>query len=469
MSDSAENSVPAYGLQAGHSGHGSGVGTRSVCPVCLRTINAQLRKKGDSVYLAKYCPEHGGFEAVVWRGTPHFADWSRPKIPSSPKFCFTRVDKGCPHDCGLCPEHGQHTCTALLEITQRCNLRCPICFADAGQYSDKDPDMERIGFWYDRVLQASGTCNIQLSGGEPTVRDDLPAIIAMGREKGFGFIQLNTNGLRLAREQGYAESLQRAGLSSVFLQFDGVDDAPYRTLRGAPLWGDKRRAVERCGEVGLGVVLVPTVKPGVNDHALGAILDFALEAGAHVRGVHFQPVSYFGRFDHPPKDEDRITLPEIMRGLEEQSRGLVSTTDFAPPGCEHSLCSFHGNYLRTADGTLMAMSQKRSCCAPPQPVVAAEGARKSIGYTARQWSSAAPCSCERPDAGKSHSLEHFADQARAWMFSVSAMAFQDAWNLNLDRLKGCCIHVVSPDGRLVPFCAYNLTAADGTPLYRGRL
>lgn len=459
-SDRQGQAASGFGSVAGHSGHGSGHGTWSVCPVCLRRVPAQRRRKGNDICLAKHCPEHGSFEAVIWRGKPDFADWVRPKTPSRPVGCFTEVALGCPFDCGLCPDHGQHTCTALLEITQRCNLGCPVCFADAGR--GPEPDLATIRFWYERARQGGGRCNIQLSGGEPTVREDLPEIIALGRKLNFDFIQLNSNGLKLA-EDGYAHRLREAGLASVFLQFDGLDDAIHQRLRGRPLAEIKRRAVERCAEAGLGVVLVPTVVPGINDRALGDILRFALSAGPLVRGVHFQPISYFGRYPEPPADADRVTLPEIMRLLEEQTRGLVRTEHFRPPGCEHALCSFHGNFLRAADGALLPLTKSGGACCP-QP--AAEGARQSIAYTARQWAGIGKCACEAPTGIPR--LEDFADQARTWLFSISAMAFQDAWTLDLERLKGCCIHVVAPDGRLVPFCAYNLTSAEGRPLYRGQ-
>lgn len=461
------NMQPFSALQRGH---GSGHGTESVCPVCLKRIPARKIRRGDDVVLAKQCPEHGDFEAVVWRGRrPSFADWTNAKTPSYPERPRTQVRDGCPYDCGLCPEHQQHTCTALLEITSRCDLGCPVCFASSGEPERSDPNLATIRGWFDRVREDGGECNVQLSGGEPTMRDDLPEIIAMGRERCFGFIQLNTNGLRLAREADYARKLKNAGLSSVFLQFDGVRDATHLALRGRPLNSAKRRAVDNCLEAGLGVVLVPTVVPGVNDEALGDILSFALKAGPLLRGVHFQPVSYFGRYPAPPADENRITLPEIMAALERQTGGLVRVEHFSPPGCEHALCSFHGAFLRTADGGLRpAREAKRSCCASAnliEPRPAAEGARKSIGYTARQW--AAP-SCSRQTEKPSDSLSMFLEQAQTWSFSISAMAFQDAWTLDLARLKECCIHVLSPDGRLVPFCAYNLTASDGRPLYRRR-
>ena len=445
-------------------GHGAGGGTQSLCPVCLKRIHAQLVKWGKHVYMVKQCPEHGEFRTLIWRGDViDYADWSRPKIPSQPLHCHTQVsDAQCPFDCGLCPEHRQHTCTALLEITQRCDLRCPVCFADAGKAVQADPDLKQIDYWFARVMEAGGKCNIQLSGGEPTQRDDLPEIIGLGLQHGFEFLQINTNGVRLAKNPDYARKLFDAGLKSVFLQFDGVSDATYRALRGADLWDLKQRALEHCGQAGLGVVLVPTLVPGVNVREIGDIVRFGVAAGCHVRGVHFQPISYFGRFPAPPADEDRITLPDVMAELEKQCDGMVLVKDFAPPGCEHSLCSFHGNYLRTPEGGLRALSGKsgNKCCGAP--IVAAEGAAKSKDYTARQWAGPEPCSCNTP----SKSLEGFLDQVKTWTFSLSAMAFQDVWNLDLNRLKGCCIHEVHPDGRLVPFCAYNLTSASGKSLYR---
>ncbi len=451
--------------------------TGSLCPECLRAIPASRVREGDTVYLEKRCPEHGHFRTPVWRGEPAFDTWFRPKTPSFPDKHHQPSSRGCPFDCGLCPGHGQHTCTALLEVTSRCDLRCPVCFAGAGDAPAQDPPLSRISFWFDQVLAASGTCNIQLSGGEPTMRDDLPDIVALGRRKGFAFIQLNTNGLRLASDEPYARKLKEAGLSSVFLQFDGTNDAIYRQLRGAELLDAKRRAVERCRALGIGVVLVPTVVPGINAEDLGNIVAFALAAGPTVRGVHFQPISYFGRYGRDPEDGGRITLPEIMRGLQSQTKGLLRVTDFLPPGCEHALCSFHGNYLRLPGGGLRPVTgTSGDCCTSShkQPLqrspAAKEGADKAKAFVAKQW--AAPTTLQTPgDAPggeEQGDFDRFIEQARTGLFSVSAMCFQDAWTLDLERLQGCCIHCVSPDGRLIPFCAYNLTSALGQALHRGR-
>jgi uncharacterized radical SAM superfamily Fe-S cluster-containing enzyme len=443
--------------------------TESVCPVCLRRIPAQRMAYGDDVYLHKSCPEHGSFQTVLWRGRPDYLSWARPKIPAYPKRPFTTVDQGCPFDCGLCPEHRQQTCTALLEVTQRCNLHCPVCFADAGGSPAQDPSLEVVADWYRRLLEAGGPYNIQLSGGEPTVRDDLPGIVALGRSLGFEFIQINTNGLRLATDPAYVKTLKEAGLSSVFLQFDGTEEKIYRQLRGVKLLSKKTAAIECCTIYGLGVILVPTLVPGVNTDNIGQIIDFALRHVPTVRGVHFQPVSYFGRYPQPPTDAERLTIPEIIRALDRQTDGLVQARHFKPPGCENAWCSFHGNFVVMPEGRLIPWTKHQpvSCCC--QPESAAEGAAKARHFVSKFWTGPEVIPLVAADSGPSlGGWDDLLARARTHAFSISGMAFQDAWNLDLERLRDCCIHTVSPDGRLIPFCAYNLTNQAGQPLYRNR-
>lgn len=491
--------------------------TESVCPVCLGRIPARRVRVGDEIFLEKACPEHGGFRTPIWRGGPAFETWVRPKTPAHPANPFTAVERGCPYDCGLCAEHRQHTCCVLFELTQRCDLGCPLCFASAGPPAskDSDPGLETIEGWYRRLLEAGGPYNIQLSGGEPCLRDDLPEIIRLGRRLGFSFFQLNTNGLRLARDPGYLSALVEAGLSTVFLQFDGVSDDVYQSLRGRALLQQKMRAVENCLQAGVGVMLVPTLVPGVNDGQVGAIIGFALERMPGVRGVHFQPVSYFGRYpagaaELPPAgpaDAQRLTLPEVMQRIEAQSGGRIRAENFRPPGGENALCSFHGNFVVMPDGSLHALTRHNpsACCGPVQsesaccepvpaesaccgpvetqsaccePVQAesaccepedgATGAARSRQFVARAWAAPQPAQAlpvlNGPSFGE---WDVFLQRARTHTFCLSGMAFQDAWNLDLERLKDCYIHVMSPDGRLVPFCAYNLTSHCGQALYRG--
>ncbi len=436
--------------------------TEALCPVCLRRLPARRERRGREVWLTRVCPEHGPAEAVIWRGEPEFESWRRPKIPSAPLVAEARAEWGCPFDCGLCPEHGQHTCTAVVEVTQRCDLRCPVCYASSGEAFGPDPTSAALAARLADLRRIAGACNVQLSGGEPTSRDDLPEIIAAARAQGFGLVQLNTNGLRLAHEPGYAGRLVQAGLQSVFLQFDGPDEACI-ALRGRPLLVEKLAALDACADAGLGVVLVPTLLRGVNDHALGDILRLALSRIPTVRGVHFQPASTFGRFPDARDEASRLTLPEVLTLLVTQSNGTLRAEDFHPPGCEHERCSFSSRFT-VDDGGNLAPVTEGGCCSPG-PLPAAEGARLAKSAVARQWAAApAPSSTPPQD-----DFERFLAQCGAdKRFSISCMAFQDVWTLELERVRGCCIHTQAADGRLVPFCLYNLTATDGSTLYRER-
>ncbi len=432
--------------------------TTSVCPVCLRRIPAEKVVGADgNIYMEKECFEHGHFRTLLWEGDLEgYRAWAqgdsgRKVLPVRAK----EVEKGCPYDCGLCQNHERDGCCVLLELTNRCNLKCPVCFASAGEQKPRDLSLEEIGKQYDFLMTHGGPFNIQLSGGEPTVREDLDKIIALGREKGFTFFQLNTNGLRLANEPGYARHLAKAGVSTVFLQFDGLDDEIYRTLRGADLTATKLRALENCREAGLPVVLVPTVAPGVNDQALGDILRFALEHAPHVRGVHIQPISYFGRcgLEAP---ERRLTIPAVLRRIEEQTGGLMQVTDFGGGGAESPYCSFHASFLRREDGTLKALPRRRSqCCC-----VKSSDARD---YVSQQWSGKA-AGCDGDES--TSALDEFLQKTVERTFTVSGMVFQDAYNLDLDRLRRCYICEVDSENGMVPFCAYNLTDIHGRSLYR---
>lgn len=439
--------------------------TESICPVCFKKISAKKVKYNNEVYLEKHCLEHGSFKTLIWEGEPSMESWMRKKVPAFPKEPHTKADKGCPFDCGLCEEHRQHTCTALIEVTQRCNLKCKFCFASAGNNS-KDINMEDIRFLYNSVLKASGNCNIQISGGEPTVRDDLADIIKLGVDLGFKFIQVNTNGIRIAEDLNYVRKLKEAGLNSIFLQFDGTEDEIYMKLRGTDLLDYKIKAIENCKKCNIGVVLVPTLVADVNLNDIGNIIDFALERVPTVRGVHFQPVSYFGRFPSSPDNLKRITIPKILRLIEEQTRGMIKKESFKPPGCENSFCSFHGNFIYKGKGELITItSNKSSCCGPIEK--AEIGAEKSKNFTARNWNGIkASSKVVRLSEGKAMSWDDIIYNIRNFSFSVSGMAFQDAWNFDIERLKDCCIHIVSPEGKLIPFCAYNVTDCNGNYMYR---
>ena len=427
--------------------------TKSVCPVCLRTIDAEKAVGDDGyIYLTKACPEHGSFETLIWEGCiVDYLKWgSAPGGGNAPDRTVP-VKDGCPRDCGLCEEHESAGCCVLLELTKRCNLRCPVCFASAGEGS-VEPALSEISALYDMLMERGGPFNIQLSGGEPTLRDDLPEIVRLGRSKGFSFFQLNTNGLRLADEPGYAHMLREAGVSCAFLQFDGLRDSTYEALRGRALLDTKLRAIDSCAAAGLPVVLVPTLVPGINVSEIGEMLRFALSRAPQVRGVHFQPVSYFGRCELK-EPETRLTIPRILREIEAQTDGAMKEADFVGGGAESAYCSFHASYKRLPGGALQALPRRRSHCCGTKSCDARD-------FVAGRWGAQ-----EHADAGED-AFDRFLREANERVFTVSGMAFQDAYNLDLKRLRRCYINEADPERGMVPFCAYNLTSRDGKYLYR---
>ena len=471
--------------------------TYSVCPVCLKRIPAARVRREGGIYLEKTCPEHGDFSSIIWRDKLDFNWWRGER-----REVGENENLNCPAGCGLCPDHLRGTCCTLLEITDRCNMNCTFCFAEPD--GKADPPLEEVERWIDDLTDPGNTL-LQLSGGEPTVRDDLPAIVAYAKRAGCKYVQLNSNGVRLAEDEAFVRKLADAGLSFVFMQFDGVTDQVYEALRRQPMLDIKKRAIENCGKYGIGVTLVPVIVPGVNVDQIGAIIRFAVERSPVVRGVHFQPVSYFGRVPELPKDEDRFTLDELMAEAVAQSGGLFAMENLAPSCCDHPMCGFHVDFIVMPDGTLYALTKDTAphgeseggCCCGPDP------AAKNREFVGRRWErrdvrgadvsepeavgcccgadagepEAGVCCCETgtnepelsgcccgADTGEPcgespldmTNMEVFLDRAKSHGFTITSMAFQDAGNLDIERLRQCSLHVYK-DGKHIPFCAYYLS------------
>ncbi len=434
--------------------------TISLCPVCLKTIPAARREQNGAIYLQKTCPNHGNFKTLIWRqNAAHYTDWAKGSIRGSGAISNnTAIDQGCPYDCGLCPEHLTRACAAVMEVTGNCNLACPVCFAGAEKSQHPDPGMEDIRGMYRTILDGVGICTVQLSGGEPTLRDDLPEIAAMGRNMGFKHILVNTNGIRIARELEYLQRLKDSGAGTIYLQFDGVSDDVYRATRGQNLYDVKTRAVANCSLINIGVVLVPTIIPGVNDRQIGDIVRFAKEWMPIIKGIHFQPVSYLGRFPHAPRDEDRITIPDIIRELEKQTGGEIKINDIAPRQVEEAHCGFSGIFILTGEGKLSALSSYRRGEVDSERTAGEIPEEATRNFMARHWQ-IDDCCCQTGDRND------LIEQLLHYNLTISGMPFQDVWNMDMDRLRSCCIQVVTPDRKIIPFCAYYLTGANGQRLY----
>ncbi len=462
--------------------------TWSLCPVCLKRVPAERVRQGRMIFLEKECPEHGAFSTVIWRG---YYDFARRAASSGELFT---AEPECPDRCGLCDDHQQKTCCTLLNVTDNCNLGCLFCLADQRNGST-DPPLERVKESLERLV-VKGRTLVQLSGGEPATRDDLPDIVAAARKAGARYVQLNSNGIRLGEEPDYVKRLADAGLSFLFLQYDGTDDQINLKLRGRSLIEIKQQAISNCADHGIGVTLVQTLVRGVNLNNIGELIRYAVTASPAVRGIHFQPVSYFGRIPAMPDDNDRITMDELLCEIERQTGGMVGADYLRPSCCDHPLCKFHGDFVVTPDNNLMPLHKEpaagiASCavqppgalsfaepapgkhpsadpasgntsCAEPAATadmdnrrlqVAADRNREFIG---RRWSRPQGAAEAVPPSGDMHDMDYFLWRAKNYGFTITSMMFQDAGNIDLDRLRKCGFHVWD-NGRLIPFCANYLT------------
>ena len=436
--------------------------TRSLCPECGQLVDAQVLMRDGGVYLRKRCPNHGWHEAVVSSDADWYLSSLKYNKPGAMPYEFaTSVKDGCPFDCGLCPEHQQHTCIGIIDITTRCNLVCPTCFADAG--SGYDLSVAQVEAILNRLMETEGQPEIvQISGGEPTIHPQIFDILGAADACGVRLVLLNTNGLRLAEEPGFVRQLARYR-PTTYLQFDGVTAETYQTLRGRDLRDIKEQALDRLAEAGLYAILVATVVQGVNDSEIGDILQYGLRHPAVV-GVNYQPVTYAGRCLNHHDPLHRTTVPDVLHALEEQTEGLFRISDFRPVPCPHPACSactaafIDGEQvipiprILNVDDYLDFLTNR----AGPEVIAELGPALEDL------WSMAAVVGSDKTIAalncvacGISIPLSSKTELSPEQFFLVQVHGFMDEHTFDLKRLMKCCIHQLLPDGRAMPFCAYN--------------
>lgn len=452
--------------------------TQSLCPECLALVPAKIIVKGTRVYFRKTCATHGVREDFVCSDVSQYdqMQYSLPgKVP--PEFGVA-PERGCPYDCGLCTEHEQHTCVGLAEITSACNLQCPMCFASSG------PGGRHLSFaeakaQVDRLVEVEGRAEVlQITGGEPTIHPEFLAIVEYAAARPIDIVMINTNGIRLARDPALLDAIERLKHRvEIYLQFDGFSDRSSTMLRGESLVETKLKAIERLGERGIKTTLVATLQPDVNDHEIGAIIQFGIER-PWITGVSLQPATYSGRYVLPEQLERRVTFPDVIRAVAGQTSRLFREDDFMPLPCAHPNC--HSlTYAFRQRGQVIPLT--RFIDARKHLDILANGilfsrnrARQLIEhYLAKVSGCGVGCSPAPGANGQTtdDSVERAASEffrralaeqlSQSDVFRITITSFLDAYNFDVRRLMKCCIHHVLPSGHVIPFCAYNVLYREG--------
>lgn len=494
--------------------------TQSLCPECLALVPAKIIAREGRVYFRKRCPTHGVREDFVCSDVRQYDRMEFSLEGKIPAQFGVEPDRGCPYDCGLCSEHEQHTCVGLVEITSSCNLSCPMCYAGSGP-GGKHLSFDECRAAIDRLVAVEGRPEVlQLSGGEPTIHPDFERILEYGCQQPIDVVMINTNGLRFAHDPGLVACVaQQRHRLEIYFQFDGFKDETSRQLRGESLVATKLKALEALGRAGVRVILVCTLQTGVNDDEIGAIVKFGLER-PWITGVSFQPATYSGRHVLPETLERRITFPDVVRAVAEQTDGLFREEDFLPLPCAHPNCHSLSYAYRSggavaplarfidatnhldllANGITFTRARAREliesylgrlgCCTggdcapnslslretPGENVSDSLSHRERAGVRgeapsdspARMSATQLPIlnSTPSPNAPTSLAQEFFsralAEQlSPADVFRITITSFLDAYNFDVRRLMKCCIHHVLPSGHVIPFCAYNVLYRDG--------
>lgn len=462
---------------------------KSLCPECYDLISADLVEKNNKIYIVKECKKHGKFEDV-YSGDANYYHSIKKYIYDGDGISnpHTKFEKPCPFSCGLCDIHKSHTALANIVLTNRCDLACWYCF----YYAEKmgyvyEPTLEQIRHML-RTLRATKPvpCNaLQLTGGEPCLREDLIEIIRMAKEEGFAHIQLNTNGIRLSQNLNLVKKVSEAGVNTLYLSFDGVTQKTNpKNHKEIP------KIIENCRKADLGIVLVPTLINTVNDHQVGKILEFALKNIDVVRGVNFQPVSLVGRIPKSNVKKYRITIPDVIRKIEEQTQGQIARGDFYPIPCIVPISTFVEALTGTpqyklsnhfACGSATYLFKESSTVTPITRFINIEGLFNYLNEKSGELKAGKSkfvvgakmlfglrkfiIKEKQPDglniskllynAILTHNYSALGKFHKKTLF-VGMMHFMDPWNYDVERVMKCNIHYVVPDGKVIPFCAFNV-------------
>lgn len=440
--------------------------TNSICSTCYTKIEAKIIIENDCVYMVKRCFKHGMEKVLISNDAAYYKQCREFSKPSEmPLVWNTPVKYGCPYDCGLCPDHEQHSCLTIVEVTDACNLQCPICYAEASPARQTWRSLDEIEYMLDCVVRNEGTPDIvQISGGEPTLHPQFFEILDLAKTKPIRHLMVNTNGIRIAQDREFVRRLSSylPGFE-LYLQFDSFEKNTLIELRGADLRDIRKKAIEHLNEFNISTTLVVTLKKGLNDHEVGEIIQYGLKQRA-VRGVTFQPIQIAGRLEQFDPAQDRLTLGEVRRMIIDQS-GVFNEEDIIPVPC-HPDCLAMGYALKMGE-------QVTPLTGMIDPEILLEGGRNTIVFEqdetlkakvfqlfslnhspASSFSSLKELLCCLPKVmlPKPIGYDH--------VFRVLIMQFLDPYNFDVRSVKKSCVHIVHPDGRIIPFDTYNMFYRD---------
>jgi uncharacterized radical SAM superfamily Fe-S cluster-containing enzyme len=442
--------------------------TMSLCETCLKLVHAKVVIEGDNVFYLKRCPSHGMQKTLVSTDAAYFKsckDFIKPG--DLPLHYQSTTEHGCPYDCGLCPDHEQHSCLALIEINDACNLSCPVCFADSSPQRTRHRTLTEVDAMLETLVASEGSPDlVQISGGEPTIHPQIIAILQLAKSKPIRHVMLNTNGIRIATDKAFVAELAalKPGFE-IYLQFDSLRREALENLRGADLRKVREQALANLEEAGISTTLVCVVKKGVNDDEAGAIVRHALSYKC-VRGITFQPVQDAGRNLDFDKDRDRIVLTDIRRAIATQAGEVFGADDIIPLPCNpDSIAIAYG--LRSGDKvtpiTQLIPKSELLAAAPNTMSFERYPELKNRMFDLLSLASSGERTktvlgdllCCLPQ------IEVPSDLGYDKVFRIVIVQFLDKYNFCVATVKRSCIHFVTPQAKIIPFDTYNLFYRDG--------
>ena len=439
--------------------------TLSLCPECLRRIEAKIVFEDGKVWMRKTCPEHGFFKVILATDIEYYKRIRNYNKPSEyPGHFQTKTHYGCPYDCGLCTDHEQHSCLSLIEVTDRCNLKCPTCYAGSGPMHGRHRSLEEIAFMLDALVDSEKEPDVvQISGGEPTVHPQFFEIMDLAKVRPIKHLMLNTNGIRIAQDFAFAERLASYQPDfEIYLQFDSFRPEVLQRLRGKDLTDVRKQALDHLNRLNLSTTLVVTLEKGQNDDEVGAIIEYALKQPC-VRGVTFQPVQVAGRLEEFDYNKGRMTTTEVRQAIIDQS-DLFTSEDLIPVPCNPDALTMA--YALKLNGQLFPLTRLLD------PSMLLDSTRNTIVYEQepelheqmlRLFSTAH--SVDKMESELHHLMcclpdIHAPGLSYSNLFRIIIMRFIDAWDFDVRAVKKSCVHIVNGDGRIIPFETMNLFYRD---------